>query len=69
MTKIGESIERLKGFFRETSEEVKKCHWPEMPELVQSTLVVIVSMILLGVFVGVCDFVLVILLRWITGLV
>ena len=69
MTKFGETIDRIKTFFRETTEEVKKCNWPEGPELVQSTLVVIFSMLLLGVFVGVCDFVLIALLRLITGLV
>ena len=68
MTRFGESIERIKGFFRDTTEEVKKCNWPEGPELVQSTLVVIASMVILGVFVGVCDLVLVVLLKWITGL-
>jgi hypothetical protein len=31
--------------------------------------VVIASMVILGVFVGVCDFVLVVLLKWITGLI
>jgi preprotein translocase SecE subunit len=67
MTKFGETIERIKGFFRDTTEEVKRCNWPEGPELVQSTLVVIFSMVLLGVFVGVCDFVLVFLLKLITS--
>jgi preprotein translocase SecE subunit len=69
MTKFGETIERIKGFFRETTEEVKKCNWPEPSELVQSTLVVIVSMIILGAFVAVSDFVLVFLLKWITSAV
>ena len=47
----------IKGFLNEVVLELKKCSWPTWPELKQSTVVVIVSMLILGAFVGVSDFV------------
>jgi preprotein translocase subunit SecE len=41
---------RLSGYFRETQEELKKCTWPTWDELTGSTVVVIVSVALLGAF-------------------
>jgi preprotein translocase subunit SecE len=41
---------RLSGYFRETQEELKKCTWPTWDELTGSTVVVIVSVALLGGF-------------------
>ena len=38
--------------------ELKKCAWPTRPELFESTVVVIVPALILGVFVGVSDLVL-----------
>jgi len=52
------NIAGIKGFFSEVIVELKKCSWPNWPELKQSTIVVIVSMFILGAFVGLCDFVL-----------
>lgn len=52
------NIAGIKGFFTEVIVELKKCSWPTMPELKQNTIVVIVSMFILGGFVGICDFVL-----------
>lgn len=45
----------IKGFFNEVLIELKKCHWPTWPELQQSTIVVIISMLILSAFVGVSD--------------
>jgi preprotein translocase subunit SecE len=41
---------RLSGYFRETQDELKKCTWPTWDELIGSTVVVIVSVALLGGF-------------------
>ncbi len=38
--------------------ELRKCSWPDRQELLGSTWVVIVSVVILAVFVGVCDLVL-----------
>jgi len=51
-------IAGFKGFLSEVIVELKKCSWPSWPELKQSTIVVIVSMCILGAFVGLSDFVL-----------
>ncbi len=48
---------RLSGYFRETKEELKKCTWPGWDELNGSTVVVIVSVGLLGGFTVLVDLV------------
>jgi len=58
MSKIAESINGFRGFFNEVGAELKKCAWPTRPELFDSTVVVILSVALLGGFVAVCDVVL-----------
>jgi len=45
----------LRTFFDEVRQELKKCSWPSRGELKESTLVVIFSVVLLGVFVGFSD--------------
>jgi len=57
-------ISRIKGFTGEVKAEVLKCTWPTWPELRQSTVVVILSFLLLGLFVALSDFVLRLLLGW-----
>lgn len=64
MSKIAESIGGIRGFFSEVSAELKKCAWPTRPELFDSTVVVIISVGLLGGFVAVCDVLLRQLIRW-----
>jgi preprotein translocase subunit SecE len=46
----------VKGFIEETKQELAKCHWPSREELMSSTWVVIVSVILLAAYVGLSDF-------------
>ena len=58
MSKIAESIGAFRGFFGEVGAELKKCAWPTRPELFDSTVVVILSVALLGGFVATCDLVL-----------
>jgi preprotein translocase SecE subunit len=58
MSKIADSLSGTRQFFGEVSAELKKCAWPTRPELFDSTLVVIISVGLLGGFVAVCDLVL-----------
>ena len=58
MSKITESIGGVRGFFGEVSAELKKCAWPTRPELFDSTVVVVLSVGLLGGFVALCDVVL-----------
>jgi preprotein translocase subunit SecE len=58
MKKIGEFFRGIKTFLGEVRTELKKCAWPSRPELVESTIVVIVSVVLVGIYVGLCDFLL-----------
>ncbi len=55
MSKIAENMGGLRGFFGEVSAELKKCAWPTRPELFDSTVMVIISVALLGGFVAICD--------------
>jgi preprotein translocase subunit SecE len=61
-------ITKIKTFFSEVKVELQKCSWPWDPkergfrkykELSDSTIVVVISMVLLGGFVSFFDFVLV----------
>ena len=67
MSKASESIQGIRAFFGEVGAELKKCAWPTRPELFDSTVVVIISVALLGGFVALCDVVLRQLVRWILG--
>jgi len=48
---------RFGNYIAETREELRKCSWPTREELKGSTLVVLVSIVVLGVFTMVVDFV------------
>ena len=61
--KIFEIADKFAVFISEVGEELKKSAWPTRPELLESTVMVIVSVVMLAVFVGVCDLVLMRLLK------
>ena len=63
MKKIVELFKALKTFLGEVKIELKKCTWPTRQELLGSTMVVVISVLILGVFVGLSDTVLMGLLR------
>ena len=48
-------IQRLAVYVQETREELKKCSWPTWLELRGSTVLIIVTVLLLGVFVVAVD--------------
>jgi preprotein translocase subunit SecE len=55
MNKVGDFIKGVKGFFTGVRGELKKCSWPTRSELIDSTIVVIVSVMVFGIFVGISD--------------
>ena len=55
--KISQGIESVKTFAGEVRAELKKCSWPDRTELLDSTVVVIISVALLGAYVGDSDLV------------
>jgi preprotein translocase subunit SecE len=57
---------RISNYVKETQEELKKCTWPSVDELKGSTVVVMVTIALLGAFTIGVDFVLSVLMRLIT---
>lgn len=58
---------RLRTYVLETREELRKCTWPTREELQGNTVVVFVSMALLGAFTVTADFFFSILIRAITS--
>ncbi len=55
---------RLSIYVKETREELRKCTWPSWDELKGSTVVVMITIALLGGFTVGIDFVLALLVRW-----
>lgn len=49
-------IQRVKNFFGEVKIETKKVNYPSKEELIGSTWVVIITVILIGFFLGIIDF-------------
>jgi preprotein translocase subunit SecE len=58
---------KIRNFVGETREELKKCTWPSVDELKGSTLVIMVTIAILGAFTVGVDFILSNLIRWITS--
>ena len=44
-------VNLIKHFYEETVQEIKKCTWPSRPELAESTLLVLFTMLVLTAFV------------------
>ena len=55
--------DKITNFVIEVGVELRKSAWPTRPELIESTVMVIVSVIMLAVFVGICDLILMRLLK------
>ena len=63
MSWLRDRVERFRVFVGDVVAETRKSTWPERQELLESTVVVIVSVLILSVFVGVSDKVLVSLVK------
>ena len=57
---------RLSNYVGETREELRKCSWPTWNELKGSTVVVMISIAILGGFTVAVDLLFTMLVRWIT---
>jgi preprotein translocase subunit SecE len=62
MEGLRQRILGVRTFLSEVVQEARKSVWPEKQELIESTFVVIISVVLITVFVGVGDKLLVTLL-------
>jgi preprotein translocase subunit SecE len=54
----GNPVKKLGDFFVGSKQELKKVNWPTFEELRDSTVVVVVSILMLALFIGAVDFVL-----------
>src|SRR5438552_7914428 len=59
-------LTRLTTYIQQTREELRKCTWPTWEELKGSTVIVAVSIVLLGGFTVLVDFIFTMLVRFIT---
>jgi len=50
-------VSRIRNFFRDTVRELQQCIWPKGAELFESTMLVVVVMVILAFFVYVVDIV------------
>lgn len=57
---------RISNYVVETREELRKCTWPSVDELKGSTVVIMVTILLLGGFIVAVDYVISLLVRLIT---
>lgn len=53
---MGKWITKTRLFVAETLNELKKCSWPERSQLFESTVLVIVTVLVLAGFVAAVDF-------------
>ncbi|MFL2912869.1 MAG: preprotein translocase subunit SecE [Opitutales bacterium] len=47
---------KIRTFYKETLTELSKASWPSVGELRESTVVVVIGVIILGFFISVSDF-------------
>ena len=59
-------IAQIANYVRETKEELRKCSWPTWDELKGSTVLVLISITLIGAYTVAVDFIFAMLVRWIT---
>jgi preprotein translocase subunit SecE len=56
-------LTKITAYVAETKEELRKCTWPSWQELKGSTVVVMITILLLGLFTVMSDFVILRLVR------
>ncbi len=59
-------IHAIREFYQESVIELRKCTWPSRSELIESTVVVISSMVILAVFVAAVDYASRAVISWVT---
>lgn len=55
--KIANAFSKIGQFLKEVNTELKKVSWATKEELKGSTIIVLVSIVILGCFIGVFDFI------------
>ncbi len=60
-------LEKVKKYLKETLAELRKMSWPTKQELIGSTIVVVVVSLIVAVFIGIVDRILVLIVKAIFG--
>ena len=60
------NLKRLAAYIQETREELHKCTWPSRDELKGSTVVVMISIAALSAYIVGADFLIALVVRWVT---
>jgi preprotein translocase subunit SecE len=55
---LGSRVEAVRGFYENVKAEMKKVTWPTRPELIKATRMVVILSLILGITIGLMDFVL-----------
>lgn len=58
---------RIREFISETINELRKCSWPAREELYESTILIIVSLVVLSVFVAGVDWISRVIISYLTS--
>ncbi len=60
-------LEKVKKYLKETAAELRKMSWPTRQELIGSTVVVVVVSLVIAIFIGIVDRILVYAVKAIFG--
>ncbi len=60
---LKQPIARSREFLEECWAELKKVHWPARKETQAATIVVIISVVIVGLYLGLVDFLLSVIIR------
>lgn len=60
-------LHKFGQFLEQTREELRKCSWPTREELKGATIVVLVTMFLLGLYIGLVDSLVLLILKVLIG--
>ena len=55
---IGTRVQAVRGFVQSVQAELKKVTWPTRPELIKATRMVVVLSLILGITIGILDWLL-----------
>ena len=59
---------RISKWFREMRAELKKVVWPTKKQVLQNTVVVLISVLVIGVFIWIFDAISNLIVQWLIGL-
>ncbi len=65
---MGNWITKARLFINDTLAELKKCSWPERSQLFESTVLVIITVLMLAAFVALVDLLSMKIISFLTGM-